>query len=103
MGIGALACMIALSNVLPASGQDAMTLERTGTLISGGVECQLFQAESGERYTLIGDLKSFKDGDRVRLTGEIVQMSHCMQETTLLLNTITDAPSDRHRSLPPQR
>lgn len=98
-----MVCGIFVCAVAAESGEPAHTLELLGTLIPGGVECQLFQSESGEKYTLIGDLKGLKNGDRVTLTGEIVQMSHCMQETTLLLNTITDAPSDRHRSLPPQR
>jgi hypothetical protein len=61
------------------------------------VECQLFQAESGEKYTLIGDLKGFKNGERVMLTGEIVQMSHCMQETTVLVKSV-NAANAPHRS-----
>ena len=87
--IALLACGISSCAFASESGEIARTMELLGTLIPGGVECQLFQAESGEKYTLVGDLKSFKNGDRVKLTGEIVQMSHCMQETTLLLETVS--------------
>lgn len=72
-----------------------MTLELTGTLIPGGVECQLFQTESGERFTLIGDLKDFKNGDRVWLTGDIVPFSHCMQDITLEIKSVNAANAPR--------
>lgn len=95
VGIGLVTCGISFCAFAAESGEIAHTLELLGTLIPGGVECQLFQTESGEKYTLIGDLKGFKNGDRVKLTGEIVQMSHCMQDTTLLLTTI-GAPNAQH-------
>lgn len=102
LGIGLLACGMSSCVFASASGEGAQTLKLLGTLIPGGVECQLFQVESGEKYTLIGDLKGFKNGDRVTLTGEIVQMSHCMQETTVLVKTM-GAPNAQHDASPPQK
>lgn len=72
-------------------------MELTGTLIAGGVECQLFQADSGEKYTLIGDLNGFKDGDRVSMSGEVVELSHCMQETTIRIRIISPLPQPDHQ------
>jgi hypothetical protein len=63
-------------------------VELIGTLISGGVECQLFQTDSGEKYTLTGSLNGFQNGDRVKLSGRTVEISNCMQETTLSINRI---------------
>ena len=70
------------------SGGDARSVEVTGTLIPGGVECQLFQTDGGEKYTLTGDLRGFHNGDRVTLSGRIVELSHCMQGTTLSIKRI---------------
>jgi hypothetical protein len=66
------------------------TVELTGTLIPGGVECQLFQADTGERYTLVGDIKGFKNGDRIRLSGEMVAVSICMQAKTISVKKIEE-------------
>lgn len=66
-------------------------LELTGTLIEGGVECQLFQTNGGKKYTLLGNLKGFKDGDRVRIVGEKVEASFCMQGETLSVKGIEPA------------
>ena len=54
----------------------------TGTLISGGVECRLFQADNGTIYSLQGAgriTESFNDGDAVIIKGEFVERSYCMQ------------------------
>lgn len=67
---------------------EKIIIELTGTLIPGGVECQLFQADSGDKYTIVGDLNGIKNGDKVRLTGEVAQISHCMQEITIIIKTI---------------
>lgn len=62
--------------------------ELTGALIEGGVECPLFQSDDGKRYTLLGNLKGLKSGDRVRLAGEVVEASFCMQGQTLSVKSI---------------
>lgn len=54
----------------------------TGTLISGGVECILFQADDGTFYSLEGAgriIDVFNDGDRVSIKGNFVEQSYCMQ------------------------
>lgn len=66
-------------------------LELVGILMEGGVECQLFQTHDGKKYTLLGNLKGFKNGDRVRITGEKVEASFCMQGETLSVKAIEPA------------
>jgi hypothetical protein len=54
----------------------------TGTLISGGVECRLFQADDGIIYSLVGGGRNtgvFNNGDRVSIKGIFVETSYCMQ------------------------
>ncbi len=63
-------------------------LRLTGVLIEGGIECPLFQASDGSQYTLMGDLKGLKNGDKVQLSGEEVEVSFCMQGKTLSVKTI---------------
>jgi hypothetical protein len=63
-------------------------LSLTGVLIEGGAECQLFQADDGAQYTLLGDLKGFKNGDKVQLSGEEAEISFCMQGKTLSVKAI---------------
>ena len=71
-------------NVVPKPGAGLVT----GILIEGGVECQLFQANDGTQYTLLGNLEGFKNGDKVQLAGEEVEISFCMQGKTLSVKTI---------------
>ncbi len=54
-----------------------------GRLTDEGVECQTLRANNGELYTLTGNLRRFKVGDKVRVVGEVVDISFCMQGTTL--------------------
>ena len=65
--------------VMPKSTHESTMASLTGVLIEGGVECQLFQANDGTQYTLMGDLKGLKSGDKVQLSGEEVEVSFCMQ------------------------
>ena len=60
----------------------------TGKLTGEGVECQTFRSKNGILYTLVGNLRGFKEGDKVRVTGKVVKMSTCMQGTTLALESI---------------
>ena len=64
------------------------TLSLTGKLTAEGVECPAFRAADNTLHTLTGDLKGFKAGDRVCLTGTVVEVSICMQGTTLKLTSI---------------
>jgi hypothetical protein len=63
-----------------------------GSLTGEGIECQAFRAEKGELYTLTGDLRSFKTGDRVKLTASVVEGGPCQgQGKTLQVKTIERA------------
>ena len=56
-----------------------------GKLTDEGVECQTLRPFNNEKqlYSLIGDLASFQSGDTVRVVGKDVELSFCMQGTTL--------------------
>jgi hypothetical protein len=70
--------------------EEVLTL--TGSLTGEGVDCQAFRAEKGELYTLTGDLRSFKTGDRVTLTASPVEGGPCQgQGKTLQVKTIQRA------------
>src|ERR1700682_1790818 len=59
-----------------------------GVLIEGGAECQRFRASDNRYYTLEGDLHGFHTGDRVEISGNIPQVSHCMQDTPIHVQSI---------------
>jgi hypothetical protein len=63
-----------------------------GRLTAEGVECQALRADDGTLYTLLGDLKGLKTGDPVVVEGTPVQISFCMQGTTLQVRQITRKP-----------
>ena len=54
-----------------------------GRLTDEGVECPAFRSDDDELYTLSGDLGGFGPGDRVRIVGDPVAVSTCMQGTTV--------------------
>ena len=64
------------------------TVEVTGTFIKGGAECRLFKSDRGEKYTLIGNLKKYMDGDRARIYGQFAEISFCMQGKTISVKKI---------------
>jgi uncharacterized protein DUF5818 len=66
-------------------------LHLQGVLVEGGAECQRFRADNGTLYTLEGDLHGFRTGDRVKITGVIPEVSHCMQDTPLRVISIERA------------
>ena len=59
-----------------------------GTLTDEGVECQALNTIGGDIYTLVGDLQGRSSGELVCACGEAVEMSTCMQGTTLQLTRI---------------
>ena len=63
-------------------------LHLRGTLVEGGAECQRFRASNNKFYTLTGDLRGFRTGDAVEITGKIPRASHCMQDTPIQVQTI---------------
>jgi hypothetical protein len=60
-----------------------------GVLTSEGAECPAMRADGGGVYTLLGDLKGFRSGDRVRVEGMRQEISTCMQGITLQVTQIT--------------
>jgi hypothetical protein len=62
-----------------------------GDLVAGGAECPRLRTTDNKYYTLEGDLHGFKIGDAVEVTGELVDRSHCMQETTVRIIAIVRA------------
>jgi LysM repeat protein len=63
----------------------------TGTLTREGAECQAMRGDDGTLYTLAGDFRGFRPGDRVRVEGRIAEVSICMQGTTIDVRRIEDA------------
>ena len=59
-----------------------------GTLTDEGVECQALRSDHGDLYTLIGELHSFRNGDRVVVEGSVADVSYCQQGTTMTVLTI---------------
>lgn len=72
----------------PESPTDDGTLRVQGRLTAEGVECPALRADDGTLYTLLGDLKGFKTGDRVVIEGTRVEISFCMQGITLQVKQI---------------
>jgi len=60
----------------------------TGVLTDEGVECQALRGDDGRLYTIGADLEGFDVGDRVRVRGQVAEMSFCMQGTTLTVEEI---------------
>jgi hypothetical protein len=54
-----------------------------GRLTDGGIECQAFESTTGELFTLMGDLNGYQNGDEVIVCGTIIDISICMQGTTI--------------------
>jgi hypothetical protein len=66
---------------------DPVTIE--GVLTEEGVTCPALRGDDGELYTLAGDIGELQPGQRVRVTGEVAEVSMCMQGTTIALGDIT--------------
>src|SRR5262245_66287444 len=73
------------------TAQESQPMTVTGKLTNEGVECKAMRGDDGKLYTLTGDLKGFRPGDRVKVTGRIAEMSTCMQGTTLGVEKIERA------------
>jgi uncharacterized protein len=73
------------------TAQQSQSITVTGKLTDEGVECKAMRGDDGKLYTLTGDLKDFRTGDRIKVTGRIAEMSNCMQGTTLSVEKIERA------------
>jgi hypothetical protein len=65
-----------------------LPIDIQGVLTDEGVECQAMRGDDGKLYTLTGELQGFSAGDRVRVVGQIAEISFCMQGTTLQIRRI---------------
>ena len=63
-----------------------------GVLTNEGVECPALRANDGKLYTLTGDLRGFKPRDRVCIVPNYIQMTYCMQGTTVHVDWIALGP-----------
>jgi LysM repeat protein len=70
---------------------DEINVVVTGTLTREGAECQAMRGDDGKLYTLAGEFRGFRPGDRVRVEGRIAEVSICMQGTTIDVRRIEDA------------
>jgi hypothetical protein len=87
--IGLLGVLAApTANAITSTAVAGAALSLAGELVEGGAECPRFRALDGRYYTLEGDLGGFHTGDVVEITGAIPGASHCMQDTTIRLETI---------------
>lgn len=51
----------------------------SGTLTRQGVECPTMRGDDGRTYSLSGNLRNFRPGDRVSIEGRIAELSTCQQ------------------------
>ena len=49
----------------------------SGTLTRQGVECPTMRGDDGRTYSLSGNLRNFRPGDRVSVEGRISEFSSC--------------------------
>lgn len=82
---------ITASQIILLEAEHAAGFEITGTITREGVTCTALRGDDGRLYTIAGDLAGFQPGDRVRVTGDLAQMSFCQQGTTVNLRAIRSA------------
>jgi hypothetical protein len=75
--------------VTGAAAREGLTLR--GTLTDEGVECPAMRGDDGRLFTLSGDV-GFEPGERVEVRGTPVEISICMQGTTISVESITRLP-----------
>lgn len=85
----ALAIPIAASmSGVKATSRPGTTISVVGTLVEG-VECPALRADkTNELFTLTGKPGNFKNGDHVKVTGKVVELSICQQGTTITVSKI---------------
>jgi hypothetical protein len=86
-----LALFTLLSMVSARSQTNTVTV--TGTLTDEGVECRAMRDDQGVLYTLTpkGRVAEFQPSDRIRVSGNIAQISMCQQGTTIEVAAVEKA------------
>lgn len=67
-------------------GDERITV--TGELLAPSATCPRLAGDDGRVYALAGSLRNFDTGDRVRVTGEIADVSICNQRRTIEVERI---------------
>lgn len=78
--------------VVGRSRPERNAIEMSGTITRQGVECPAMRGDDGRTYSLLGDIRGFRPGDRVSISGRIAEMSICQQGTAIEVRRI--APTD---------
>ena len=66
----------------------------TGLATNEGVECPAVRGDDGKLYTIVGkDTQKLTPGVRVKITGNIVEVSTCMQGTTIRASSVEVVPA----------
>jgi hypothetical protein len=60
----------------------------TGELLAPTATCPRLAGDDGRIYALAGSLRQFETGDRVRVTGELAELSICNQRNTIEVERI---------------
>lgn len=63
----------------------------TGTLLDASATCPRLAGDDGRIYALAGNTREFDTGDRVRVTGELADVSTCNQRRTIDVERIREA------------
>jgi hypothetical protein len=86
--------LVALSRplrVVEGGGDDEDIVTVTGELLSPSATCPRLAGDDGRIYALAGSLRQFDPGDRVRVTGELAEVSICNQRRTISVERIRSA------------
>lgn len=75
----------------PAPQPDRGRIEMSGTLTRQGAECPVMRGDDGRTYSLAGELRGFRPGDRIFVEGRIAEMSICQQGTTIDVRRVSQA------------
>lgn len=63
----------------------------TGELLAPSATCPRLAGDDGRIYALAGSLRQFETGDRVRVSGELAEVSICNQRRTIAVERIRSA------------
>jgi hypothetical protein len=82
------AFLIAGCSAMSNPEQPGQNVTIRGRLTDEGVECPALRSEDDKLYTLVGDLKGARRGDRVVVEGTVAEVSTCMQGITIQIKKI---------------
>lgn len=90
LGIALLSRSVAAYAQVDGKAQGSMPVEEltvSGQVVEGGVECPLFRTDDGQTYSLSTITKAEAPvGVRMRLRGQVQDVSTCMQGTAFAVS-----------------